>query len=86
MEALEKLTVKWKSEGKVNQKIIEFSTGECSEEAFEDIWRHKAFSYSRRLLGKKGFQKTPLDEQRKAEMLNAKQKKKKDTLTNQSDM
>lgn len=37
MEALEKLTVKWKSEGKVNQKIIEFSTGECSEEAFEDI-------------------------------------------------
>lgn len=37
MEALEKLTVKWKSEGKVNQKFIEFSTGECSEEAFEDI-------------------------------------------------
>lgn len=37
MEVPEKLTVKCKSEGKVNQEFIGLSTGQCSEGPFEEV-------------------------------------------------
>lgn len=37
MEVPEKPTVKWKSEGKVNQKFVGVGTGPCSEEPFEEV-------------------------------------------------